>query len=234
MPHRLGPEDVFAFQCRSELPCWTTCCSNLDLLLTPYDLIRLSRRLGLTPAQFRERWTESPWGERARLPWLFLRMNDDANRSCPFLSAAGCSVYSDRPWVCRLYPLALKSAGEGTGQFELVVEPHCHGHQANRKWTVRAWQKDQFPERDWELGLRFAEICFPSAAAPGSGLDSETKALFFAACYDSEQFCHRLSPAPPSDPVAQIRLALNWLQARLSASPTAEPKSPAGLNSEGL
>ena len=40
----------FRFACHPGVVCFTECCRDLKLLLTPYDVIRLKNRLGL---QFR-------------------------------------------------------------------------------------------------------------------------------------------------------------------------------------
>ena len=43
-----GAPDSFCFACQKERPCFTTCCANLKLVLTPYDILRLKTRLQLT------------------------------------------------------------------------------------------------------------------------------------------------------------------------------------------
>ena len=35
----------FSFACHPDVPCFTKCCSDLDLALTPYDVLRLKNRL---------------------------------------------------------------------------------------------------------------------------------------------------------------------------------------------
>jgi len=151
----------FTFACGPELPCFTVCCSDLDLLLTPPDLLRLQRRLGLSSEKFLARYTERQLRGRAGLPFLFLRMREDEKKSCPFLTPQGCAVYSDRPLACRLYPLGLlppapeiESGGE---KFKLIRETHCQGHWAARIWTVREWLADQCPGEELEQGLEFLE-----------------------------------------------------------------------------
>ena len=69
--------------------------------------IKYFRRLGLTSEAFLSSYTERQTRGRLGLDFLFLRMRDDDKKSCPFLTPQGCSVYSDRPLACRLYPLGL-------------------------------------------------------------------------------------------------------------------------------
>ena len=45
---RLEATESFCFGCRSDLPCFTRCCADINILLTPVDVLRLSRRLGIS------------------------------------------------------------------------------------------------------------------------------------------------------------------------------------------
>ncbi|KKK70948.1 hypothetical protein LCGC14_2918850, partial [marine sediment metagenome] len=56
-PSRLDPETRFKFRCHPGVTCFTKCCSNIDIMLTPYDVLRLKNRLGLTSDKFIEDYT---------------------------------------------------------------------------------------------------------------------------------------------------------------------------------
>ena len=48
--------------------------------------------------------------------------------SCEFLSANGCTVHADRPFVCRLYPLLRRVDRTGMETFATVkLHPQCEG-----------------------------------------------------------------------------------------------------------
>jgi hypothetical protein len=34
-------QETFRFACHKDLPCFTKCCNDLKLVLTPYDILRL-------------------------------------------------------------------------------------------------------------------------------------------------------------------------------------------------
>jgi hypothetical protein len=51
-PVRLTKESKFRFSCHPGVPCFTNCCRNMNIILTPYDIIRLKNRLGLTSDMF--------------------------------------------------------------------------------------------------------------------------------------------------------------------------------------
>ena len=57
VPIRLGLDDEFRFRCHKGIACFNKCCENADVLLTPYDVLRLARRFGLTTREFIDRYT---------------------------------------------------------------------------------------------------------------------------------------------------------------------------------
>lgn len=81
----LGPEDTFNFACDT----CGLCCANTDILVTPYDLIRLRRYLGCaTTDLIRRRLVEVFPGGRSRVPLAmisFRPLGDDFT-VCPFLA----------------------------------------------------------------------------------------------------------------------------------------------------
>ena len=100
----------FSFGCHPGLPCFTDCCADVNIFLTPYDVLRLRRRLGLEAQEFLARHTILPFAKTQTLPVPLLRMKDDAQRRCPFVGPEGCTVYEDRPWPCRMYPVGVASS----------------------------------------------------------------------------------------------------------------------------
>ena len=69
------------------------CCAGKLIQVNPYEIARLAGRLRLSTAEFRDRFTDGA------------RLNRDKEGRCVFLGSEGCSVHSDRPLVCRLFPL---------------------------------------------------------------------------------------------------------------------------------
>ncbi len=47
-----GPEDSFQFNCHKGIACFNKCCENIDIMLAPYDVLRLKKRA--TPHAFRK------------------------------------------------------------------------------------------------------------------------------------------------------------------------------------
>jgi len=180
----------FTFLCGPEVPCFTACCADLRLPLTPYDVLRMKKRLRLTAGKFIARYTK-PSGGEFPFPLILLKMRDDEDRTCPFVSARGCAVYEDRPGACRLYPLGRADLGrpekEKGALYFLVEEPHCQGFLHGRDWTVEEWVQNQGAELYDEMNRPWIEIVMNEKGVMGK-LTEQRLAMFFMASYNLDRF----------------------------------------------
>ena len=144
---RLAPGEAFCFACHAGVPCFTECCRQLDLVLSPYDVLRLKNKLGLPSDRFLDLYAVVEVDEANVFPQVYLAMVDDGRGSCPFVSRQGCEVYSDRPGACRLYPVGRGASRRADGtmeeQFVLLQEPHCQGFLQPVSQTLSSWSADQ-------------------------------------------------------------------------------------------
>ena len=86
---RIGREESFRFACHPGIACFTECCRELDLALTPYDVLRLRKRLSMDSAAFMERYVIIEQNPDLILPQCYLTMVDDGSASCVFVSRPG-------------------------------------------------------------------------------------------------------------------------------------------------
>ena len=110
-PPESARREQFGYVCRA----CSRCCQHKVIQVNPYELARLARLKGMTTGAFRAAFTENGQG-------AILRRTDDTD-TCVFLKDGGCTVHSDRPLVCRLYPLGRHVAPDGTEQW-VHVAPH--------------------------------------------------------------------------------------------------------------
>ncbi len=195
-PVRLDRDSKFKFRCYPGVSCFTKCCRNMNIILTPYDIIRLKHRLGLSSDLFLRLYTEPELLGITRIPVARLKMLEDEDGRCPFVTKDGCQVYSDRPVCCRYYPVGLASlrqqeqhAGEEEEFFFLVKEPHCKGFEEDTEWTVESWRQDQGSDfydrmnREWmELLLRKRSFGEETEMPP------KARELFFMVSTNMERF----------------------------------------------
>jgi len=57
IPVQLNLDDKFQFRCHQGIACFNKCCENIDILLTPYDIVRLKNRLGISSREFIDAYT---------------------------------------------------------------------------------------------------------------------------------------------------------------------------------
>jgi Fe-S-cluster containining protein len=188
---RVERDQTFAFACHPGISCFNACCADLDLLLSPYDVLRLRRALGVSSQRFMEGYARVERACDNGFPLVYVRMRDDARQSCPFVSEAGCTVYADRPGACRYYPIGrgagLDERGELVEELVLVREPHCHGFAENHTRSVDGWIVDQglgSYDAANDCTMRLISACHDR----GLRLTREQLALAFLALYRLDEF----------------------------------------------
>lgn len=187
---RLGRDDSFTFECGRQRDCFTKCCRDVSIVLTPYDVLRLKRALGIEGSEFLRCHTISPFTKDQKLPVVLLKMGQDG--ACPFATPEGCSVYTHRPWACRMYPLGAaepKSATpEERGFHFLIREDLCHGHGQGREWTVAHWLRDQGIEQYELHGASFKDLMLHEFWDGKEELTPQQMNMYFMCCYDLDRF----------------------------------------------
>jgi Fe-S-cluster containining protein len=87
-----------SFECRR----CGECCRQKSIAFTESDVQRTSRRLNITPAEFKEKYdlilVDNP-GDLA-----YYRLFTGDAEICPFNSDRSCTIYDARPQVCRGFP----------------------------------------------------------------------------------------------------------------------------------
>ena len=187
---RLNENSTFKFQCDKQMSCFTECCGDVNIVLTPYDVMLLKNRLNLTSDEFLKKYTICPFSKELKLPIPILKMNDDENKRCPFVNENGCTIYDARPWPCRMYPVGLASPkSENEEAFYFVLEEEgCKGFTASRELAIKDWLNEQGINDYNEMGELFKEITLHDYLEKGGSLQPEKIEMFYTACYDLDKF----------------------------------------------
>jgi len=193
VPNQLSGDAVIQFRCHKDIDCFNACCRNIDIMLTPYDILRLKQRLGITSTEFLRLYTEPfEFGKNSVAGVKY--KPKEGTTECQFVTEEGCSVYEDRPTACRYYPVGLLSTRRQDENFDrasyaLVKEDHCHGHFEDRKLTIDEYRKEQGLEEYDEHGRAWRQLILKvKSAGPAIGNMSKTSLrFFFMACYDLDR-----------------------------------------------
>ena len=194
VPQMYDGSKSIQFQCSKGIACWNACCSNIDISLTPYDILRLKQRLGVTSVDFLQRYTLPYEMEQNGIAGVKLRPVENGT-ACRFMAPEGCSVYNDRPTACRYYPVALLSMRKqdeytDTLSYALVKEEHCLGHNEPRNITIDAYRQEQGLKEYDELARGWRQLILKKkSSGPSVGKPSKRSLqLYFMVCYDLDTF----------------------------------------------
>jgi Fe-S-cluster containining protein len=236
-PRKYTLDSRFRFSCHKGMECYTHCCSDLNIILTPFDIIRMKNRLQLACDQFLAVYTKPEMLSRTKLPVVTLKMLDDDKKSCPFITPEGCVIYEDRPLSCRYYPLGMAAFREqeiqptGEDFYFMVREAHCLGFEADNEWSVSEWRTDQGVDpydeinKGWmELMLRKKSFGFQAELSEegramffmvSSNVDKLRRFIFessFLEKYDVEE---DLLEQIRADEVVLLKFGFDWLQSAM-------------------
>jgi len=193
VPEYLTGQSRMHFRCYPGIGCFTRCCSGIKILLSPYDIYALKKRLGLTSSEFLSEYTNQSFIEKSMLPIPVLKMKDDENRSCPFVTPEGCTVYADRPLTCRYYPIGMGIMKQydkktGTNFFIKVKEDHCLGHNEDKEWTIDEWRADQGSDVYDEVNNDWLEVVLKAKTLGNVEFSSKSLELFYMVSSNLDDF----------------------------------------------
>ncbi len=146
----LGRHSRFAYTCNRCM----SCCHDAHIALDPYEIARLARNRNLTTTEFIARYlTEGG---------IVLRNREDTSRV--MLGADGCTVYADRPQICRTYPLKRLRTTDGEVLWQypgLPASKGVYGRHGTASDFLKAHDVDDLfaaKDRYFDLALRIAAV----------------------------------------------------------------------------
>lgn len=72
-PEGLKIGSPFTFDCHKGIACFNTCCSDVTILLTPYDVVRMRTGLGMGSSAFLKKHTSIIRHESSPFPLVMLK-----------------------------------------------------------------------------------------------------------------------------------------------------------------
>ena len=101
-PQTLTRNSAFSYTCNRCM----SCCHDAHIALDPYEIARLARNLRISTTEFIAKYLIEGG----------IVLRNKHGGACGLLGDGACSVYQDRPLVCRTYPLRRRS-GVGGEEF---------------------------------------------------------------------------------------------------------------------
>lgn len=194
VPNMLEGDKIIQFRCHRNVKCWNACCANIDITLTPYDVLRLKNRLGISSGEFLKQYAFPFEMDKDGMPGIKLNPVEGGS-ACQFMTEEGCSVYADRPNACRYYPVALLSMRRSDEYvdrtaYALVKEKHCLGHDEGRSLSIDEYRAEQGVDEYDTKSRGWRQLVLKrKSAGPGIGKPPTiSNQLFFMVSYDIDRF----------------------------------------------
>lgn len=194
---RVGDKEKFSFACHDRVSCFTDCCRQLELALTPYDMLCLKNELGMHSRDFLDTYVIVEHTPKEDVfPRLYLTMVDDGRASCVFVTDKGCSVYPSRPGACRAYPMGRATMRKPDNSLEefyvLLNEEHCLGFEEPPQQTPLEYSQDQGLDKYNLMNDALLPVLQHDQIRQGMQLSQDQIDLFILALYDLDTFREKL------------------------------------------
>jgi len=190
MQKYLDITDKVKFSCHGKVACLNACCRDVNIFLTPYDIIRLKNALGISSQEFLDKYTISPFSKEQKIPVIILILKE-GDKVCPFAGKRGCDVYADRPRACRMYPIN-ENTHEITKRsekpFVLIEDDFCLGHKEDRTINVSEYLNEQGIGKYNEMLEYFNQIISHKKIIDGNGLTEQQIGMFYMVFYNIDKF----------------------------------------------
>ena len=127
----LDLEDSFSFCCNG---CGECCRNRNDIILSAYDIYRLSQGLNISDMQLLKEYCEIYIGKVSKLPFVKVVFE---NGVCKFMKDNKCSIHVFKPSVCKLYPLGRGVKEDFNEVFYFKQDTQCGGKgmQIVKEWV---------------------------------------------------------------------------------------------------
>jgi Fe-S-cluster containining protein len=181
---RMDADHLFQFRCAPGVSCFTKCCQDITIVLSPYDVLRMKNALGMPSDEFIDKYTLVIRREKLLIPMIVIKMNEDDKR-CPFVADSGCTIYNDRPWPCRMYPLNMND--DGTFSF-ITDSSRCFGLKEEDKSRISSWLIEQGVPMFDEMNQLFAQVTIPLRAQDLDIDNAKIYKMVFMALYNLDKF----------------------------------------------
>ena len=192
---RIEDDDTFSFRCYPGIGCFNRCCRNLNLFLYPYDVLGLKNALGISSDAFLDKYVDIVLRPGNYFPDVLLRMSEDDEKTCPFLTPSGCSVYAERPDTCRAFPLETGILYDADTKKDVPIYLYrppdfCLGQYEKDQWTISTWSGDQDAGKHHKMTIRWAELkrLFQTDPWGREGPQGSKAKMAFMAVYNIDPF----------------------------------------------
>ena len=139
-------DDTFGFKCQQ---CGKCCMNRTDIILNPFDIYNGAKYLGISPAEFIDKYCFADLGGYSKIPIVLLATSE--NGFCPLLKfdikdggKFKCTIHPAKPGACANHPIGVAystkiSNGDRTTNYIKVEQ--CPNSISDEQQVVKEWIK---------------------------------------------------------------------------------------------
>jgi Fe-S-cluster containining protein len=125
------------------------CCKDIDIMVNPYDALKIRRQLKLNPKEFFDKMTFHI-GHSSKLPIVMIQTRP----RCVFIQDNKCGIHLARPTNCRGYPCGrLQTMDKDKNHItKWIVHRSCSKLDPRRQklWKIKDWMKSEGLHEYWD------------------------------------------------------------------------------------
>ena len=77
-------DEKFKFRCHPGISCFNACCHEIDVILTPYDVLRMKNQLGIKSDEFLAKYTHLQKLKNTDIPLVKLKMHGEGDKKTQY------------------------------------------------------------------------------------------------------------------------------------------------------
>ncbi len=124
------------------------CCHNVlgSVIIESLDGWRMAKHLGITVAEFYDKYTDLFFMEDVEFPIFALKTTGKEN-ACIFLKGNRCTIQDAKPRTCKMYPFWI-GPGETPEDFTYNLSTEQRHHPKGSLVKVKDWMRDNFTDEE--------------------------------------------------------------------------------------
>ena len=123
----ITPEGIFSFACHPGVSCFNRCCHEIDVILTPADILKIKTELNISSDKFLTQYTTMQKLKGTGIPLVKLQMRENTNGACIFLDQKKAAPFTiPDHWFAEVILLALLHLIQDSQKLKRKVSQQKH------------------------------------------------------------------------------------------------------------
>lgn len=152
---KVSKDDTFKFGCKA---CGQCCRNRNDIMVSPYDIFKIAKYLGMTTEAFCQKHTLFHMGPHSGWPIITIKFKEKSENDtvCTFLKHKEgkflCEIHEAKPYICIAYPLGRmvkwNKGEEVANEIDYILQDVVCNADKKTEQKVSDWLRPEREESD--------------------------------------------------------------------------------------